>query len=117
MIDRQQLVEAVVSAFPSVEADIRDETWAGLVHLEASSFARYTQQQIESGNRSELRRCFELAKQLLLDGDDDVKNAMAASYLEHLNLQDQKRRRSWALAEMPEPLRHEYEALHREDDA
>ena len=113
MIDRQRLVEAVVSAFPSLEADIRDEIWSGLVHLEASSFARYTQQQIESGNRSELKRCFELAKRLLADGDAEVKNAMVVSYLEHLNLRDQKRRRSWALAEMPELVKLEYEALHR----
>jgi hypothetical protein len=111
MIDRHQLVETVVQHFPAIEADIRDETWAGLLHLEVSSFARYTQQQIDSGNREELKRCFELARRFLLEGDDDVKNAMGVSYLEHLNLRDQRKPRSWALDEMPEIVRQWYRSI------
>jgi hypothetical protein len=109
MIDRQQFVEAVVAAFPSLEADMRDETWVGLVHLEASAFARYTQEQIDTENRVELKRCFEFARRFLLEGTDDLKNAIAVSYLEHLNLSDQKRNRSWALEEMPEVLKREFD--------
>jgi len=108
MIDRQQLVETVVQQFPSLEEDIREETWVGLVHLEVSSFARYTQQQIDSGNRQELKRCFELARRFILEGTEDVKNAMGVSYVEHLNLRDQRRQRSWALEEMPEAVRRVY---------
>ena len=111
MIDRQQLVEAVVQHFPSIEADIRDETWVGLVHLEVSSFARYTQQQIDAGNRKELKRCFELARRFILEGTEDVKNAMGVSYVEHLNLRDQQTERSWALNEMPKPVRRIYEVF------
>lgn len=109
MIDRQQLVEIIVQHFPSIEKDVRDETWAGLVHLEVSSFARYTQQQIDSGDRKELRCCFELAKEFILEGTDDVKNAMGVSYAEHLNLRNERRQRSWALEEMPAVLRRVYE--------
>ena len=111
MIDRQQLVETVVEHFPSLEEDIRDETWAGLVHLEVSSFARYTQQQIDSGNRPELKRCFDFARQFILEGTEDVREAMAVSYVEHLNLRDQRKQRSWALEEMPEAIRRVYEEL------
>jgi hypothetical protein len=111
VIDRQQFVEAAVKAFPALEADIRDETWVGLVHLEVSAFARYTQQQIDAEDRIELKRCFEFARRVLLDGTPDLKNAMAVSYLEHLNMRDQRRSRSWALKEMPENLRLEFEAV------
>lgn len=111
MISRERLVEEIVEAFPSLESDIRDETWAGLLHLEVSSFSRYTQKQIDSGDRLELKRCFELARRFLLQGDDAVKNAMYVSYLEHLNLKDEKITRSWALSGMPEPLKEGYTAI------
>lgn len=111
VIDRKQFVEAAVKEFPALEADICDETWVGLVHLEVSAFARYTQQQIDGENRVELKRCFEFARKLLLEGTPDLKNAIGVSYLEHLNLRDQKRSRSWALKEMPEVLRREFEAV------
>ena len=111
MIDRQKFVEAAVKAFPALEADIRDQTWAGLVHLEVSAFARYTQLQIDTENRVELKRCFEFARKLLLEGTPDLKNAIGVSYLEHLNVRDEKRGRSWALKEMPENLRREFEAV------
>lgn len=111
MIDRHELVETVVRTFPSVEADIREQAWSGLFHLEVSSFARYTQQQIDASNHSELKRCFGLVRRFLLEGDDDVKNAIGVSYLEHLNLRDQKKSRSWALDEMPEIVRQWYEGI------
>ena len=111
MIAREQLVTEVVQAFPSIESDIRDDTWAGLLHLEVSSFARYTQKQLDCGNRVELRRCFELALRFLLEGDDAVRNAMYASYLEHLNLKDEQTTRSWALEEMPDPLKKGYTSI------
>jgi hypothetical protein len=111
VIDRHQFVEEAVKAFPQLEPDIRDSTWAGLVHLEVSAFCRYTQQQIDGEHRAELKCCFELARRALLEGTPDLKNAIAVSYLEHLNLRDQKRRRSWALEVMPEVLRAEFDAV------
>jgi hypothetical protein len=111
MIDRHQFVEEAVMAFPQLESDIRDPTWVGLVHLEVSAFARYTQQQIDGEHSAELKRCFELARRALLEGTPDLKNAIGVSYLEHLNLRDQKRKRSWALEVMPNVLRAEFEAV------
>jgi hypothetical protein len=111
VIDRQQFVEEAVKAFPEFESDIRDSTWAGLLHLEVSAFARYTQRQIDGEHHAELKRCFELARRALLEGTPDLKNAIAVSYLEHLDFSDQKRRRSWALGVMPEVLRAEFQAV------
>ena len=105
MIDRRQMVEALIEAFPSLEEDIKDEVWTGLVYLEVGCFTKYTQERINSGDREELKRCFELARRFMLDGDPEVKNAMNVSYLEHLNLRNQKKMRSWAFEEMPEILK------------
>ena len=97
MIDRETMVEILIKEFPDIEADITDETWAGLTHLEVSSFARYTQHQIDNKDDSELIRCFEIARRLMLEGDDTLQNAMQVSFLEHLNLRDGKIPRRWAL--------------------
>ncbi len=112
MLDRQQLVDTLIDAFPDIRDDITDDTWSGLVHLEVSCFTRYTQAQIDAENRSELRRCFELARQFMLHGDSIVVNAMHVSYLEHLNTANGRVRRSWALAAMPEPLLSAYTTIH-----
>ena len=104
MIDREKMVELLIEEFPEIEEDITDETWAGLVHLEASSFARHTQKTVDNRDEAQLKKCYAIARRLVLEGDDSVKNAMHVSYLEHLNLRDGKIPRSWALELMPEPL-------------
>ena len=81
-----------------------DRAWAQCTTLEIACFARYTQLQIDKGNRAELNRCFETARKLLLYGDADVRNAVAVSYLEGLHFVDGRSKRSWALPLMPEPL-------------
>ena len=111
MINRQGMVEMLIEEFPGLEEDITDENWAGLVHLEASSFARYTQRQVDQGDKVELKRCFEVARKLVLEGDESIENAMHVSYLEHLNLRDGKIARSWALDLLPEPLSSGYSLI------
>jgi hypothetical protein len=110
-IDSAHLVETLESAFPSIRADLHDETWDGLLHMQVAVFAEYTQAQIDAHDVRELRRCFEVARQFMLHGDPSVNNAMYVSYLEHLNLRDQKTKRAWALEEMPEPLPGEFKRL------
>jgi hypothetical protein len=111
MIDSAHLVETLELAFPGIRAELHDETWDGLLHLQVAVFARYTQEQIDAHDVTELRRCFELARQFMLHGDPAVDNAMHVSYLEHLNFSDQRTERAWALKEMPEPLSSGYKLL------
>lgn len=95
-VDREQMVRILIEEFPSLEEEIRDDVWAGLVHLEIGCFARYTQRQIDGGNREEVQRCFAVADRILKNADEQVDNAVYVSYLEHLDLHDGKRQRSWA---------------------
>ena len=100
VINRKQLVPRLHQEFPEISADLNDEMWAGLLHLEVACFTQYTQEQIDSEDEPKLVRCFEVASEFLLNGDANVKNAMYVSYLEHLNFQDGKRKRQWAKEHM-----------------
>jgi len=48
---------------------------------------------------------------MLRDGDEDVKNALYVSYLEHLEFQDGKRARAWAKAAMPPALHEAWQSV------
>ena len=99
------MVEALKGAFPAIRKELADNAIGGLTHLEIAVFTRHTQQQIDQQDAAELDRCFRLAKQLWMDGDSDVRNAVAVSFLEDLHFEDGKRQRRWAVAHLPEPLK------------
>ena len=105
-------MDSLFTEFPEVKGDI-ESSMAGLIYLEMGCFARYLQRQIDTGNRTELARCYEWLKKLMLYGDDEVKNAVGVSVLEHLVTRDGKLDRRWALEAMPPPLRQAYEELTR----
>jgi len=108
--DQQSAIAAVFREFPEVARDV-ESSMAGLFYMEMSCFARYIQRQIDSGNRTELQRCFESLRQLMLYGDSEVQNAVGVSVLEHLNTKDGKVNRLWALEVMPPALRQAYEEV------
>ena len=103
-LDRQEMVRVLSEQYPAIRADLTEESWVGLTTLEIACFTRYTQHQIDTGDQAELRRCFETARQFLLYGDSDVSNAICVSFLEHLNFQDGRSRRSWAKSLLPVAL-------------
>src|SRR4051812_1140651 len=105
-------IDAVFEEFPAVRDDV-DSSMVGLFYLEMGCFGRYVQRQIDTGNRAELVRSYELLRKLMLDGDEDVQNAVGVAILEHLLLQDGKVARRWALDAMPAVLRQCFGALGR----
>jgi hypothetical protein len=112
MINRAHLVEVLESAFPNLSQEFHDETWDGLLHLQVAIFARFTQEVIDAQDADALRRCFELAAKFMLQGDEEVDNAMHVSYLEHLDLSNGPPDRTWALRQMPDPLLDGYRRVH-----
>ena len=107
-MDRQGMVDLIVAVFPQLEGEIRDECHRGLDTLEIACFARYTQDRIDGGDRKEVERCLQLAHRIYMDGDRGVRNAVAVSYLEGLNLEDGRRKRSWAKPLLTQALRQVY---------
>lgn len=105
------MVDALVAEFPDMKHDLLDETWSGLLHPQMGCFARYAQDAIDGGDRGTVRRCFELAEHFLREGNADVQNAVAVSFLEHLNFEDRERARAWARDLLPLLLRQELEEI------
>lgn len=95
-VDEVEFMLALRVEFPALADELNDETWRGLVHLEASCLARHTRQAIDAGDEHEVQRCFDFVRLAWMAGDDAVCNALAVSYVEHLNFDDCKVRRSWA---------------------
>jgi hypothetical protein len=103
-VGRDDVVATLLAEFPNLVEELAEESLVGLLHLEVACFRRYTQTQVEDGNRRELDHCYRIATAFLMDGDEAVKNAIYVSYLEHLNFDDGKRPRQWAKAAMPARL-------------
>jgi hypothetical protein len=108
--DQRAAIDAVFKEFPAVR-DYVDSSMAGLFYLEMGCFGDYIQRQIDTGNRAELVRCYELLRKLMLYGDTEVQNAVGVSVLEHLSVRDGKVARQWALDAMPPVLRQCYKEL------
>ncbi|MGP8253747.1 MAG: hypothetical protein ACLQHF_17090 [Terracidiphilus sp.] len=72
-----------MSEFPSLQEDF--EEWEGLVHLQVSEFKDFTQSAIEARSFEVVSRCFQIATAALLEGDDNLRNAVYVSYLEDLD--------------------------------
>jgi len=111
LVTHAELISGLNERFPELRDDLCEESWTGLLHLEVACLARLTQKAISDGDRDLLKRCFDFAHMAFRDGDNEVKNAMYVSYLEHLTFSDAKktrRRRSWAFALMSPALQQGY---------
>ena len=110
-LHRSQFIKEVKETWPHLAPDINSEY--GLLHLEMSVFARFTQQMIDAGNREELIRCFKVALKYEVGGNAKVRNAIDVSFVEDLEFGDsRKHRRSWAWEVLPERLRELYVDFH-----
>jgi hypothetical protein len=113
MISHEHFIEQLLTEFPELQTEVLNETRAGLLHLETACFARHTQAAIDNHNVEVLQRCFCFAMRIFQDADADVKNAMYVSYLEHLNLENGKTQRAWALKMMPPLLKEGWIEIHK----
>jgi hypothetical protein len=100
----------IKNTFPELRSTINEN--GNLYYNSIGSFAKFTQEQIDSGDRIKLKLCYALARELMMNGNHDVINAIHVSYLEHLNFSDSKRNhRSYAMALMPPVLHAGYLAV------
>ena len=83
-MNSDQFVELLSKEFPSLRSELGN--WPGLIHLQSSQFARFTQEAINCGNELLVRRCFDIADTCLEKSDSELENAISVSYLEHLDL-------------------------------
>ncbi len=104
-VDASDFLVTLRAEFPDLVEELDDETWRGLLHVETGCFARYAQAAIDRGDRALVSRCFDFARQAWLSGTPDVRNALAVSFVEHVNFSDGKVKRESAFDLLPVPLR------------
>ena len=102
MMSTDEAIEYLINNLPMLEDEIKSN--AGFFTLQIGVFARSTQSYIDSNDKMNTIFCFKIAAIILRDGDENVKNAIAVSYCESLNLNDGKQMRAWAKEIMPENL-------------
>ena len=86
-MDATEFEELVLSRFPNLRKDF--EEWEGSLHLQVSKFWRFTQSAIEARSLGVVSECFEIATYALSEGNDELRNAIYVSYLEHLDLRSE----------------------------
>lgn len=106
MLSTNDAIEYLIANIPELKNALYDDE--DLFCMQIGTFAKHTQNYIDTGDKKNTAFCFKIASIILRDGCPEVKNAIAVSYCEHLNFHDQKKMRSWAKAIMPPILLQTY---------
>ena len=109
MISPEEAILEIGRQYPQlIDELVEDE---GLTYMQMACFRRYLQDCIERGDTQELKRGYETLRRLWLEGDSEVQNMIGVSVLEHLNFEDGKRNRRWALDCLPALLKVQWVSL------
>jgi hypothetical protein len=107
VLDRSVLLKELKQEFPELTSLINAEQ--GLLHFEVGVFYQFTQSLINDGDKEKVKRCFNIANNYLMNGDNKVKNAISVSYAECFDFKNTKKQiREWAWEIYPELLKKEY---------
>ncbi|MBH5367956.1 DUF7674 family protein [Bradyrhizobium glycinis] len=83
-LHRSVFLKELKNTFPDLRLEINAQY--GLLHLEVGAFAGFAQRAITLGNAKDVALCFKLAEKYYRDGNYQSRNAIAVSFIEHLNL-------------------------------
>src|SRR5689334_17394490 len=92
-LHRSIFLKELKSVFPELTKGVNAEY--GLLHLEMHVFARFAQRAITDRDVDKVRLCFELADKCYKEGTVQLSNAIAVSFVEHLDFQ--KAQWAWEL--------------------
>lgn len=87
MIPSEQMKEFLIQNFPEIEKQLNKNEQQNKIYYCMSCFAAFTQLHIQYGNFAMVKKCFELANHLMINGDDSVKKSIVDHYLQQLNLE------------------------------
>ena len=106
---RSLFLKDIKEAFPELREELNRQH--GLLHCEMHSFHRFVQSLIASEERNMVIKAFQIIEHHFAHGNDALVNAIAVSFLEHLDLGLAKNTPSWAYQYFPHGLREPYEQL------
>ena len=107
-LDRSAFLREAKALFPALREDLNQQY--GLTHLEMHVFCDYVQGLVDRHDESGTLQAFQFAERIAKTGNGAMVTALVVSFLEHLNLEDEKIARSWAKALMPSDLARLYDS-------
>ena len=108
---RSIFLKDVKESFPEIRDILNSEH--GLIHCEMLAFLYFVRTQIEENKVKEVTRAFQIIEHHFKNGNSALVNAIAVSFLEHLDLGIAKGNISWAYEKLPSSLREPYEELRK----
>lgn len=106
---RGEFLKELKQLFPEVRAQVNQQY--GLLHLEMHEFEHFVNERVAKGDREAVAKAFQLIDRVLKEGNAELRNAAAVSFLEHMNFEDGHVARSWAAELMPPLVAECYEAV------
>jgi hypothetical protein len=83
LLHRSILLARLKSKFPELRAPLNE--WGGLLNLEISAWADFTQLAIQNEARDTVKKSFQIAHEFYVGGNRDLQGAISVSFLENLN--------------------------------
>jgi hypothetical protein len=81
-----EFIRLLTEQFPSVAADVLDESYRDLPHLQVSFLAAYANQCLATDQLAEFGRAIRFFQQTVDKVDSLVENALSVSFLEYLEI-------------------------------
>ena len=106
---RAEFLKELKQLFPQLRSSVNQQH--GLMHLEVHEFERFVNSRIAEGDRESVAKAFQFLDRVLKNGSSELKNAVAVSFLEHMNFEDGRVARSWAARLMPPLVSECYESV------
>jgi hypothetical protein len=111
MYTQAETIQLIEQRFPSLSVDLHHETNEGLLHCQIGEFSRFAQDAIDARNEESWSQVISVFMELWSDCDDEVRNALNVSFLEHLRFEDKEIQRQWAFISMPKIMRDAWEEM------
>jgi hypothetical protein len=106
-MNKPDLVDRIAEAFPELQEDLEED--AGFPHLQMGHLARIAQRAKGAGEWDRYERCTRVADDLWRDGDDELRNVVGVSFLEHLDFAGARGPEAWS--HLSADLQRQWQAL------
>lgn len=86
-ISKNEFLRIISEQFPEIKAEIEDEDYKYLIHLQVAVFTRYANEQLKRGKHYDVDRVFNFFEKVIDKVDSSTENALYVSFLERVELE------------------------------
>jgi hypothetical protein len=106
---RSDFLKEAKLLFPELRDELNRQY--GLLHLEMHVFGDFVKRKIDDEDKDVVIKAFQFTERMLKEGNPDLVSAVAVSFLEHLDFDDGKISKGWAMDLMPSLVAKQYHAI------